>query len=218
MADRSLRRTIHGSGKPTVILSEPIAGDDSGVSRDAGTEQNIDRSSDADDRNANLESNGTERIRVVEIAPERLSEFIEQRAADRDNGTGDGDGNGSERRTRKPRADAGQRRGKRGKSKEAPQNIEPLVTMVHTWASILFKTPELMLDAEESKGLSDAYAQFCEHHDVPIMTEKRMSEINLVIAVLSLYGPRFVAFKNRKKNESQRPNITQMPNRAVVNH
>lgn len=213
MANRSLRRPVGKSVVFTDIAGEPEQRTVDGVSGDEGTEPDADRSADADDRNTHVESDSVERIRVVEIAPERLSDFIAERAAERDNGSDNGNGNG-ERRTRKPRAAYGSK--KRGKEKN--QNIEPLITMVHTWGAILLKTPELMLTETESKKLSESYAMFCEHHEVPVLTEKRMSEINLCVAVLSIYGPRLVAVKNRKKNERGNGNVTQMPQRGVVNH
>jgi hypothetical protein len=90
--------------------------------------------------------------------------------------------------------------------------------MIHTWGAVLLKTPELMLSTDESQKLSESYAQFCEHHEVPVLTEKRMSEVNLIVAVLSIYGPRLIAINNRKKNERKSGNVTQMPTRGVVNH
>lgn len=215
MADGQTRRTLRRSVSITDAASGQEHGDVSGVSGEPGTEPDIDRSADADDRNTNQQPNRTERVSVVEISPERLGEYIAGRAAERDaeRGTDSSD----ERRTRKPRADAGQKRGRKG-NKEKNQNIEPLVSMVHTWGSVLLKTPELMLSPEESKKLSDAYSTFCEHHNVPVMTEKRMSEINMVVTVLALYGPRFIAVKNRKQKERVVGNVTQMPNRGVVNH
>jgi hypothetical protein len=73
--------------------------------------------------------------------------------------------------------------------------------MVHTWASVLLKTPELMLEQDEVKTLSDAYGTFSEYHEVPMLTPKRMSEINLVAVALSIYGTRLVAISRRKKVE-----------------
>jgi Zn-dependent peptidase ImmA (M78 family) len=88
--------------------------------------------------------------------------------------------------------------------------------MVHTWASVLLKTPELMLDPSEVKQLSTSYETFSEHHEVPILTAKRMSEINLVATALSIYGTRFVAIRNRKKEEKQIHVVNGMPQHASV--
>lgn len=212
MANRSLRRAPNGSGKPTVIGERELGGIDDSVQREPGTVTDADRSADIDDSNVDGESNSTKPVRIVEISPERLGDFIRDRAGT-DSGTDSGD---STSRVRKPRAAYGSRKGTRKQEKN--QNIEPLVTMVHTWGAILLKTPELMLSDVESKKLSESYAQFCEHHEVPVLTAKRMSEINLIVAVLSIYGPRLVAVKNRKKAERGTGNVTQMPNRGVVNH
>jgi hypothetical protein len=89
--------------------------------------------------------------------------------------------------------------------------------MVHTWASVLLKTPELMLDPTEVKQLSDAYETFSQHHDVPLLTAKRMSEINLIAVACTLYGTRFVAITHRKKAQRNgQGNVTQMPHRVNI--
>jgi hypothetical protein len=74
--------------------------------------------------------------------------------------------------------------------------------MVHTWAPIMLNIPELHADEAELKQLSDAYSEFCKHHDMPEVTEKRISEANLVIALMAVYGTRLVAFAKRKKTDA----------------
>lgn len=216
MVDGQIRRTLRRS----VSVADATSGQEHraivSLSGEPGAESDIDRSADADDRDANEQPNGAVGVGVVEVSPERLGEFIEQRAGERGDDSGSGDGSGS--RTRKRRADAGTARGKRGGKKET-QNIEPLITMVHTWGAILLKTPELMLTADESKKLSDSYAVFCEYHDVPVMTPKRMSEINLIVAIATLYGPRLIATRNRKRAEKGNGRVQQMPPvRSAVTH
>jgi hypothetical protein len=208
MADRPVRRVIPKSIVFGANSDNKIRVPASGVSGEQGTEQNIDRSADADDRNANSESNGAQRIGIIEVEPEQLGDFIASRA-----GSGDGDGDGNGNRTRKQRADAGTKRGRRAK-KEIPQNIEAVVSMVHTWASVILKTPELMLDESEVKALSDSYGNFCEYHTVPVLTPKRMSEITLIATALSIYGTRFVAVMKRKKEERNIHVVGDVPRQA----
>lgn len=210
MVDRQVRRTLRRSGKPTVIASEPISGDDNTVVIESRPEPHVDRRTNTDDRNVNQQPVGSQHIGIVDVDPERLGEFIAERA---DSGNGNSDGNG----TRKRRADAGTKRGRRGK-KETPANLEAVITMIHSWASVLLKTPELMLAESETKQLSDAYSTFCEYHEVPILTPKRMSEITLIACALSIYGTRVVAISQRRKQERKFGHVHEMPKQANAVH
>jgi hypothetical protein len=203
MVNRQIRRPSNGTSKPTVIVSEPISGDKSTVVIESRTEQIIDRDSESDDTKPNVIIDKPKRIGIVEIDPERIAEFVAERAD-----SGDGSG---ERKPRRKRSPNGTRRDGNGKSKEASQNVEALVSMVHTWASVLLKTPELMLDDSEVKSLSDAYTKFSQYHEVPLLSAKRVSEVNLVAVALSLYGSRFIAIRNRKKEEAKPQGIHGVP-------
>lgn len=216
MVDGQTRRTLKRNVNVANTDGEPVSISDSGtvssVQREPGTESDVNRSADTHDRNAHNEPNSVERIGVVEVNPEQLGEFIAERAAERDD-SGTGNGNN----TRKRRSDSGVKRGRKSR-KEAPQNIDAVVSMIHTWASVLLKTPELMLEESEVKQLSEAYNTFSEYHEVPLITPKRMSEVNLVCVALVIYGSRVVAIRNRHKQERTKGNVTQMPNRATVGH
>jgi hypothetical protein len=86
--------------------------------------------------------------------------------------------------------------------------------MVHVWAPVMLNIPELAIAPEDLKTLSDAYIEFCKHHAVPEVTEKRLSEVNLIIALGMTYGTRAIAYMNRKKQErktAQPNNVAQMP-------
>lgn len=212
MVDGQVRRTLKRSVKPTVISSEPISGDEHVTIDESGTVTAADTSAIGDDNEPFVERNRAQRIGVVEVDPERIGEFINERAA----GSGSGDSSG-ERRTRRARSDSGKPRNKR-RGKETPPNVEALVTMVHTWASVILKTPELMLEPTEVKQLSDAYTTFSEFHEVPILTEKRVSEINLIATVCAIYGTRFVAISKRKKEQKKTGAFHVMPTRDNVAH
>jgi hypothetical protein len=214
MVDGQTRRTLRKRGEPTDGVTVSIDRGGNLTPNESGTIEVSDRKPDSDDRDANKQSNGAERIGVVEVEPKRLGEFIANGGAGAGSDSADGGDSGThKRRGRKP--------GTKNKSrKEAPQNVEALVTMVHTWAAVLLKTPELMLEETEVKSLSDAYSEFCQWHDVPILTPKRMSEINLIATGLLIYGTRFVAIKKRMKQaKQQRPNnVVSMPTVAQVSH
>jgi hypothetical protein len=209
MADRQTRRTLKRNSKPSVGAIVEISRTDNGVASESGTVKIDDRIVDENKRNADNESDSVKSIGVVTVEPEQLGEFING------NGKSDtGDSSGSDR--------TGKRKYTRRNTKahkETPQNIEALVTMVHTWASVLLKTPELKLEETEVKTLSDAYNEFCLYHEVPMLTPKRMSEVNLVIAALSIYGTRYVAIRQRMKDQKHsHGNVVSMPTQAAVSH
>jgi hypothetical protein len=75
--------------------------------------------------------------------------------------------------------------------------------MIHTMAAVMTHTPELKLDESEVKEFSSVYGEFCAYHEVPILTPKRMSELALGAFFLKIYGPRFVAIRNRIKRDAK---------------
>ena len=132
-------------------------------------------------------------VGAVEIDPNELDEFI-ARDSDR---AGDGSVN----------PDGTRKRRKRGPNKrttgaaKAEASVEPFITMVH--ALMQAKIPEMELAEGEAKRVSDAYIDFCVHHEIPILSEKRMSEINLISALWMVYGTRVIAIRNRMKEEAK---------------
>ena len=209
MVDGPVRRTLKRSFKPSFSSSGAVPTDDATSINEPRAEPIVDRSTESDDNQPVVQRNEPQRVGTVEVDPAELGEFIASRS-----GSGDGSSSGSGRRRR---ADAGQKRGTR-KRKETPQNIEAVVTMVHTWASVILKTPELMLETSEVKALSESYSTFCEYHEVPVLTPKRMSEITLIATALSIYGTRFVAIAKRKRNERHIHQVSPLPNQSNVNH
>lgn len=203
MADRQTRRTLRKS----INFSQPINGDsngeriearsvDSGDATESGAEPDIDRGADGDDNESVVERDEPQRnepIGVVEVDPGSLGEFIAR------GGTDSGRDSTGKRRTR---ADAGKPRGTR-KRKETPQNLDVVINMIHTMAAVMTHTPELKLDESEVKEFSSVYGEFCAYHDVPILTPKRMSEVALIAFAFKIYGPRFIAVRNRIKRDTK---------------
>lgn len=200
MANRTLRRTRKPAASDTgttLTSGEPVeqpgtvAGTDDSISRADGTEPDTDGAS-ADDTSTD---DGVTRSGVVEVDPADIDAFI----ASGGHRTDAEPEPGSEPRQRRKRSPNGTRRSTR--KNEAPQDLAPLLNMVHTWAPIMLGIPELAVPPSEQKQLADAYAEFCKHHAVPEVTEKRISEANLVIALCMVYGTRLIAFGKRKQNE-----------------
>lgn len=194
MVNRTLRRAYGGTRESTGELSGIIDGDVGSKQDSAGTVSADDSATVIDGTDA---IGDTERISggigSVEIDPNELDEFI---ARDRD-GSSDGNVNGDGTRKRRKRGPNKRTTGAR----KAQETVEPFLLMAHQWAAVFLKTPEIALAPDEAKQLSDAYSTFCEYHEIPILSPKRMSEINMIAALLLVYAPRVVAVRNRIRSE-----------------
>jgi hypothetical protein len=202
MANRTLRRD-----------KSKIAGNDGTVSTADGVEQTDTGNSIAgvSDSDSSVDGNGNEResdassigsVRIVEVDPEQLGEYIA-------NGTGESDSSGDGTRKRRKRGPNKRTTG----AKKAQETIAPFLLMAHNWASVFLRTPELCLSQDEAQKLSDSYSTFCEYHDVPVLSAKRLSEINLIASLALVYFPRIVAVRNRIKEEkiNRTRNVTEFP-------
>lgn len=190
MVDGQVRRTLKRTAKPANVIHVQSGDVGNDIEDESGAVTNDDTESVINSEYANGESGSVKRIGVVEVNPNELGEFIASGGADT-----------ISERKRRTRSDAGTKRGTRRRKAQGDQNYEAVIAMVHTWASVLLKTPELQLDQTEVKNLAGAYEEFCNYHDVPILTPKRMSEINLIAVALTTYGTRMVAIRNRKREE-----------------
>jgi hypothetical protein len=211
MANRTLRRTgkrvenVDGSND---VRKGDVSHVDSADGASApGTDGNIDNNgeqsystehSTSDSAGASVRNNVTN---IVELDPTELQQFIADGDRDRDS---DGTDSGEPRKQRKTR-------GPNKRTKQASQTIDvTAIQMVHTMLSVVLHTPELALDESEAKQLSDAYAEFSKYHEVPLVTPKRLSEINFAGALLTVYGTRAVAvFRKGKRKPAQVVNMGQ---------
>jgi hypothetical protein len=199
------QRTVNGidngarGESPTIIFTGDSAQGSDGQPADD------DRELDGAEHATASESDTVGGVRVVEVDPANLQQFI----ADRERNSGDS-GSGepaSERKPRKPRG-----------PNKATRNSTPIdvaaIKMFHTTASLMLHSPSFMLDDTEAKQLADALAEFSKHHDVPMLTQKRISEINFIGALGAIYGTRLMAMLNDKKQakkDTQRLHVMQSP-------
>lgn len=194
MADRTLRRSYDeanrsGIGMPQVNRTESES-DDS----ELGGNSDSDNSVNGNGQNSERESDSTSRVGYVTIDPEKLGEYI---ARDNEN-TSDGSG------SRKRRSDAGQKRGKRGTRETGKSaSLSSLFCLVDNWANVLLKIPELELSDADRKKLVDALDTFEKYHEIPMLSAKRQSEINLILAFGSTYFPRMILMNKRIKENSK---------------
>ena len=71
-------------------------------------------------------------------------------------------------------------------------HLEDLLLSVHMMGAAFLKVPELELDADEAKRLSDSVKQVAEYYPV-VFNPKKLAIANLVITLGTIYGTRAVA-------------------------
>jgi hypothetical protein len=63
------------------------------------------------------------------------------------------------------------------------------------------KTPELVLDADESRPLAMAVCEVAKHYDIPGLDEKTTAWVGLIMVCGKIYVPRAVMAKQRIEQE-----------------
>lgn len=81
--------------------------------------------------------------------------------------------------------------------------IEQILLSIHMMMAGATKIPEFNLTAEESKKLADAISAVNSHYSVAI-DPKIMAWVGLTTACVSVYAPRFVAYKMRVTMETKK--------------
>jgi hypothetical protein len=188
-------------------LRRPYNGTASNTSSNAGTDRSFETVAQSSDATSDGVDNTTiehgentigdtertsSRISIVEIDPEQLDDYI---AGDTSDGSSSSSTTGK-RRGRKPGST-----NRKSAAKKAQDSIAPFVLMVHTMLAA--KVPEMLLTPDEAERVSSAYIDFCEHHDIPVLSAKRMSEINLISMIFTVYGTRIVAIRSRMKEDAK---------------
>ena len=208
MVNRTLRRSYSETRQSNDAVRDTVDSESGSSKELVGGIANLDTSAVGDDTNDERDIDRvSSSVGIVEIDPERISDYIAG------GGTDTGDASGTGKRTRRKRGPNKRTINK----KSATETIEPFLGMVHTLAATVLKTPELLLEDDECKQLSNAYVEFCKHHDVPVLSEKRMSEVQLVSAMFMIYGPRVFAMRARWKEEAaarRAKNVTPIQQRA----
>jgi hypothetical protein len=69
-------------------------------------------------------------------------------------------------------------------------------------AAAFTKTPELILDDDESKPLAGAVAELAKHYDIPGLDAKAMAWVGLIMVSSRIYAPRFIMISGRLKTEA----------------
>lgn len=215
MANRTLRRP-RSAANGTADNTANTDGREQGSVTDNDSESAItDTNTDNVGGDTDSESNEIHgSVGVVEIDP---AEFDAELA---DTGTASGDGDDSGTRKRRRRSDAGTSRtiGGRGrKSKASPPSVDAVV-LLHTMASVMLKTPELMLEKDEAQKLCDGLFELQKHFDIPVPSEKTIAIGAMVAVAGQVYGTRIMAINMRKKmeREARKAKVVDMAGNPVV--
>lgn len=190
MANRTLRRSYGGTRESEGELSGIIEGDVGSKPDESGTVNTDDNATIVDGTDDERDIGSVSGIGSVTIDPAELDEYI---ASDRDSGTDNGTG-------KRPRKKRGPNKRTTG-AKKAQDSIAPFVMMIHTLMAS--KVPEMAMTPDEAERVSSAYVNFCEHHDIPILSAKRLSEVELVSMLWMVYGTRVIAIRNRMKEDAR---------------
>ncbi len=124
-----------------------------------------------------------------------------------DNGSsGDNSGDAPKRRGRQP----GSTNSKKSPSLDI-NGVEAILFSAHALLAGISKTPELVLDKDESKMLAKGISDVSRHYDVST-TQKTMDIANLVMVAGMIYGSRMIAIRARKSEERKnRPERSAAP-------
>lgn len=188
MANRTLRRSYGGTRESEGELSGIIEGDVGSKPDESGTIDGNDSATidDGADTIGDAERAGS--IGSVTIDPAELDSHI---AGDSDSGSDSGTG-------KRPRKKRGPNKRTTG-AKKAQDSIAPFVMMIHTLMAS--KVPEMAMTSDEAERVSSAYVNFCDHHDIPILSAKRLSEVELISMLWMVYGTRVIAIRSRMKDD-----------------
>lgn len=150
-----------------------------------------------------------------------------------DAGTGDVDSSGERfdperhvgRDQRKPDGTFKRKRGRRagtgggstGREKKTATSvsaIEQSLIGIHALLAAATRTPELVLEADESKPLAVAVAELAKHYDLPGLDAKTTAWVGLIMVCGQVYVPRAVMIKQRldaEAKERKPSNVVQLP-------
>lgn len=201
MAQKSTKRNVNGNASD---VSEPV---------NSGSESSV----TIGDTN-----NGTSEPEVIAGFPSVSPiEFIDAGTGDGTPGAGSGDGNaasgnasGGKRRGRPPGS-----RNTRPAAETSPDltaNIEALLFSVHLMGASLLSVPELELDKQEAKKLSDAIKEVSKHYNVNL-DPKKVALFQLGAVATGIYGPRVIAFARRTSRRAAPVPISKPATTAPIN-
>lgn len=82
-------------------------------------------------------------------------------------------------------------------------SIETSLIGIHAMMAAFTNTPELMLDADESKPLAQAVAEVAKHYDIPGLDAVVVAWVGLIMVCGKTYVPRAILINKRMKEEAR---------------
>jgi hypothetical protein len=210
MADRTLRRAYsaaNGTKDDSTNTDGREPGSESNGDIYVGSaEPNVDNDGGDVDGGANA-IHGS--VGVVEVDPAEFDAILAGAGSGSDSGNDSGTG---KRKYTKRDAGSGRKPGRPRTSKGSPPTVDAIV-LLHTMASVMLKTPELVLEKDEAQKLCDGLAELQKHFPIPVPNEKTIAIMSMVAIAGQVYGTRIMAVNMRKKMEraQRNANVTQMP-------
>lgn len=92
---------------------------------------------------------------------------------------------------------------KRASEAETPENLTKILLHSHIMLARLLDVQELQLTNEEGTELAEAVQRVNELYDATWISDELSAWINLTIAGVSIYGPRWIAYNIRMKREAE---------------
>lgn len=176
-----------GSGDSPAFSFEFNGGSDSGNDTRSGTDDfgSIDPAS-GNSGSGIRDANGTEFDPAQHIGTDKFNR----------------DGSFKRKRGRK----SGGATGSSGKRKNASGSasvdaIRNALEGIHITCAFAFKTPELVLEDDESKPLSEAVAEVAKHYDIPDIAPVTVAWISLMVTAGRVYGPKAILIRERIRAE-----------------
>ncbi len=148
---------------------------------------------------------GGDNDEVVEVKPSGDAEYQPTVPGGEGGPAGDGGGEQDEELTptgRKKRK-YGKRSGKGKREGETPENLTIILVHSHLMLAKLLDVPELMINEEEGKEFAAAIQRVNNLYDTEWISDELSAWINLGIAGVSIYGPRWIAYNARLKREKR---------------
>lgn len=87
--------------------------------------------------------------------------------------------------------------------------LETILHSIHLGIATLTQAPEMMLDPTEAEAMAKAVAAVGRHYPAFQMSEKAADWGNLIVLACGVYGPRFMAVRNRKAATRPTPQAAQ---------
>lgn len=114
----------------------------------------------------------------------------------------------TKRRGRKP----GSKNKSSKEQKQEAGDIAGLLISLHLMLEALTGVPEFEIEEKEAQKIADAIARVNAYYGKSMIPEKYLCWINLGFATGSVYGPRWLAYNLRKKNEKKKqPKVVNVP-------